>query len=514
MRRIFFTGLFLCLISGLAFGQEPADALRYSYLTGQGGTARNQALGGAGASLGGEFTSLFLNPAGLGFYRTSEFVVTPMVRANSNNANYLGENSNATKSKFTLSTTGFIMPTSGNRGNVRNVTVGFGINRVADFNNSISYSAFNNQSSYAEQYLEQLTNNNVTNPDDAAQNFPFGASQALNTYLIDTVLDQNGQVVGYQTFANPNLGNGLLQSMSMQTSGGITDASLGVGVNLLDKWYFGGSLSLPILRYERNSIYGESDPTSTMPNFNFFNAIESLKTTGVGVNGKFGVIYSPEPKVRIGLAFYTPTFYQLTDLYNMTIVADMKGYGDQGPHQMSSTDLNNGQLLRSRYNMTTPLRAILSGTYFISTGEEVQQQKGFVTADVEYVDYSKAAFHSASNDESYKTYYSSINTLMDQMYGKAINARVGAELKFNLFMVRFGGAYYGNPYQTESANTMKASGGVGYRNKGFFLDLAYTYAHQKDVDYPYVLQDKPNNPAFLNNKGSYITLTAGFKLQQ
>ena len=58
------------------YAQEPADALRYSWLT-QNGTARNQAIGGAGASLGGEFSSLFINPAGLGFYKTSEFVVTP-----------------------------------------------------------------------------------------------------------------------------------------------------------------------------------------------------------------------------------------------------------------------------------------------------------------------------------------------------------------------------------------------------------------------------------------------------
>src|SRR6476661_7527438 len=59
-----------------SYAQEPADALRYSWLT-QNGTGRNQAIGGAGASLGGEFSSLFINPAGLGFYKTSEFVITP-----------------------------------------------------------------------------------------------------------------------------------------------------------------------------------------------------------------------------------------------------------------------------------------------------------------------------------------------------------------------------------------------------------------------------------------------------
>ena len=57
-----------------SYAQEPADALRYSWLT-QNGTGRNQAIGGAGASLGGEFSSLFINPAGLAFFKTNEFTI-------------------------------------------------------------------------------------------------------------------------------------------------------------------------------------------------------------------------------------------------------------------------------------------------------------------------------------------------------------------------------------------------------------------------------------------------------
>lgn len=510
-----FVFAFFCLFTQITFGQEPADALRYSYITGQGGTARDQAIGGAGASLGGEFTSLFLNPAGLGYYKTGDFIFTPMIRSNSNNANYLGSNSIAKNTRLTISTTGIVIPSQPrSNSKVRAVTVGIGINRLADFNSSLHYSGFNNQSSYSEQYLEEIISANASDPNDDTQNFPFGASMAFNTFLIDTTQNSSGAVDGYKTRANPNTPQGLLQTMDMNTSGGITDASIGVGVNLQDQWYFGGSLSFPFLKYKRQSTYSESDPSNLLPDFSSFQAIESLQTTGVGVNAKLGVIYSPQPDFRVGLAFHSPTFYQLTDLYNMTIVSDLKGYAGQGALQQSSANLNGGELLRTRYNLTTPMRFILSGTYFISTGEDVQQQKGFVTADIEYVNYNQAAFHAASDDQSYKSYYSSVNSLMDNMYGSAINARIGAELKFNVLMVRFGGAYYGNPYKDESANTMKGSAGIGYRNRGFFMDVAYTYAHQKDVDYPYVLQDKPNNPAFLSNSGNYITVTFGFKLQR
>jgi hypothetical protein len=46
-------------------------------------------------------------------------------------------------------------------------------------------------------------------------------------------------------------------------------------------------------------------------------------------------------------------------------------------------------------------------------------------------------------------------------------------------MVRLGGAYYGNPYVDESSDVVKVSGGVGYRNRGFFMDLTYVYSMAK-----------------------------------
>jgi len=84
-------------------------------------------------------------------------------------------------------------------------------------------------------------------------------------------------------------------------------------------------------------------------------------------------------------------------------------------------------------------------------------------------------------------------------------------MKLNTFMVRLGGAYYGNPYQSQSSDVVKVTGGVGYRNKGIFLDLAYVYSMYKDVDFPYRLQDKPNVPAILKNNGGNIVATIGFK---
>jgi len=509
MKAIFLI-LFFSLAISFSYAQEPADALRYSYLTQPGGTARNQAIGGAGGSLGGEFTSLFINPAGLGFYKTGDFVVTPSFSMKNANANYLGNPESATNNSFNIGATGFVLSSpSQNNGSVKNFSIGFGVNRVADFNNHVYYKGKNSSSSFSEKYLEVLADDKVSDPNAAANNYPDGASLAFNTYLINPVYNADSVVTGYSTLANP--ATGLTQENTINTTGGITDASIGAGLNLKDKWYFGGSLSFPFLRYDRNASYKETDASGNANNdFNYFEANETLTTKGIGVNGKFGVIYKPTEQARIGLAIHTPTWYQLTDDYTIEVLTDLEASGTW--HQ-SNTDFSDGQPLQTKYNLTTPMRLILSGSYLFAVNpEDVQNQHGFITADVEYVNYKGMSFKDVNNDEDAASYFSSLNKTMDNLYKNAFNARLGGEIKFNTFMVRLGGAYYGNPYQNETSSVMKASGGIGYRNRGFFMDLTYVYSMAKDIHYPYLLEDKPNVPAFLKNNAGNIVATIGFKL--
>ncbi|MEO9022176.1 MAG: aromatic hydrocarbon degradation protein [Ginsengibacter sp.] len=507
--------LFFLFSSIVSYSQEPADALRYSFLSQPGGTARNQAIGGAGGSLGGEFTSLFINPAGLGFYKTGDFAITPSFSIKNSKSSYLGSPESAKDNRFSLGTTGFILAGPSQGGKIKSFAVGFGINRVADFNNHIYYKGKNNTSSYSEKYLDELIDNNVTDPNKAGTQFPLGTSLAYNTFLINPVFNADGSLHGYSSLANPT--TGLLQENTINTSGGITDVAIGTGFNLKDKWYFGGTLSFPFLRYNRDASYKESDASGNPNNnFNYFEANESLQTKGIGINGKFGVIFKPVEDVRLGLALHTPTFYGLTDDYTTEVITDLEGFGNPpGVKHQSSTDLSNGQPLETKYNLTTPWRAILSGSYIFHEVENVQNQKGFVTADIEYVNYRAASFHAINNDADEISYFNSLNKTIGNLYKNAINVRLGGELKFNTLMVRLGGAYYGNPYQNESANLIKASGGLGYRNKGMFIDLTYVYSMNKDTNYPYRLDsedNKSNIPAYLKNNSGNIVFSIGFKI--
>ena len=217
--------------------------------------------------------------------------------------------------------------------------------------------------------------------------------------------------------------------------------------------------------------------------------------------------------MRLGLSFFTPTSYALTDEYSAEVLTDLEGYGGAGIKRQSSLDLNNGQSLETKYTLVTPLKLIVSGSYVFREASDVKQQRGFVTADIEYVNYKGASFKPEDKtDAASKDYYSLLSDAIDNTYKNTFNARIGGELKFNTYMFRLGGAYYGNPYQNETAGIYKVSGGLGYRNKGIFIDLTYVYTMSKDINYPYLLQDKPNAPATIKTTGGNIIATIGFKI--
>jgi hypothetical protein len=149
--------------------------------------------------------------------------------------------------------------------------------------------------------------------------------------------------------------------------------------------------------------------------------------------------------------------------------------------------------------------------------QDVTKQKGFLTADIEYVNYKFPTFGAdpSNNDQSAKDYLKTVNKAIDKAYKGAVNFRVGGELKFTTIMVRLGGAYYGNPYQNingEKGSRLQLSGGLGYRNKGFFVDLGYAYTMTKDVNFPYRLQYSAYSGANIKGSASNILLTVGFKI--
>lgn len=523
MQRNLLFILSVCAFSALK-AQSPEDALRFSWNV-QNGTARIQAIGGAMGSLGGDITATFVNPAGLGFYRTGDVVISPGFGFGKTQATYLGRRMDTTAKRFSFGTTGVVFSgTDGRKG--RNTAISLAINQAADFTGNIIYRGQNNQSSYSQVFLEEIRNNNDRDANVVSSNLDFndprfrpnyvyGTSLAFNTYWIDTV---GGSTNGnFQFKTRAPIATGLLQQNTVNTTGGITELALGIGTSLNDKLLVGGTIGIPLLRFDKQTEFIEADATTNASNnFNYAAYKQGLSTTGAGINLKGGLIYKPQEYWRLGFAFHSPTLYTLTDRNTAEITTDTEGYNGSLGY---STEELTGATSEFKYMHMTPLKLLASASYVLREIQDVTRQRGFLTADVEYIPYGMSAYFTDSEngpaDEATTNYLKSLNKTISNTYKSALNVRVGGELKFTTLMVRAGAAYYGNPYKNihdEKGSRLNLTGGIGYRNKGFFLDAAYVHAITKDVNIAYRLQNAPYFNANLRNIAGRLMFTFGFKI--
>ncbi len=514
--------LSLLVISAVAEAQVPEDAVRMSWTTPR-GTARSMAIGGAMGSLGGDITSTFINPAGLGFYKTGEFVLSPGFSLNNVRGKYFGLDEKDNRSSFDYGASGFVYGRSNRYGRWASNAIALAVNRTANFNNSVYYRGTNDLSSFSETFAEEFANSGLpidVRLYDAPLN--LGTKLANYTYLIDTLtVNGNVEVVGLpQRDAILAGGEGIFnQERRIETRGGITEVALGFATNMDDRVYLGFGVGIPILNYERTSTLYEEDATGlTDNNFNNATYTENQSVKGFGFNAKAGLIVKPTNSLRLGLGIHTPTMYALQETTTGSIVADLENYFPQGQQiRTANSDTiytENGVYIPTyKYDFVSPWKFVLSASYVLSEVEDVTKQKGFITADVEYVTHGSSKFNPETGNID-QEYYSAVNEATSRTYKGAFNFRVGGELKFNTYMTRLGFAYYGNPYEDSDvlkARRMNISGGLGYRNKGFFVDLTYVHALNRDINFPYRLGDKPNTFAELRESSGNIMMTLGVK---
>ena len=502
------------LISTVIYAQIPEDALRYSYYP-QNGTARSLAIGGAMGSLGGDINAIFVNPAGLGNYKTGEFVFTPGFYMNNNKTNFRDTQNKNKKNNFALGPIGFVFGSPLRYDATSSHAFSMAFTQTANFNNSVHYSGLNNYSSYSEQWAEQLAKSDLDIGVALNQpQFAYGTAPAIFTYLIDTFRVGGNLQVRALPENILDAKQALHQQYINDTKGAQYEIALGYAVNNRDKFQF-GFVGIPIMNYSSNTTFKENDTSSNKLNgFDAFTYTDDYSTKGAGINAKIGIIFKPVERIRLGLAVHTPTYMvSLKDVRTSSLNVNTENYG--GVTSVTSQTFTNGQPGESKYSMVTPLKVMVSGSYVIREIENVKKQKGFITADIEYVNHKGSNFYSASETPTAeeKQNYKDLNSVIKDQYKGTFNFRVGGELKFNTIMTRLGFAYYTNPYKDKELKAHRAlvSGGLGYRNKGIFIDLTYIYAMSKDVNFPYRLEDRSNTYASLNNNRGNIVASVGFK---
>ncbi|PJJ84951.1 long-subunit fatty acid transport protein [Mucilaginibacter auburnensis] len=491
----------MCLIALTAIGkssfaQYAKDAIRFS--TGQTGTtSRLKGMGSANVAVGGDLTSVGGNPAGLGFFTRSEISITPEFNGTKNNASYLGENSSGSKNSGNLNNFSAVfysrMNTPRGRDKTKgwlSVNFGVGYNRTNDFGDNINYGGTNKANSINDYYGTLATNSGTTGD--------FVQGYAYDHFLID----QYGTAGNYEA-NNPRNGANLVtpvkQANAITRTGGQSEFNLSLGANYSNKLYLGFGIGITSLRYNSTNMFNEvgsvnnDDGTTGVFSVKNYNSTYSQfqATRGAGFNAKIGAIYKIEENVRLGAQITSPTWMSIDDIYseslNTSYSTNNKRYNSVSPDYTLT------------YTMRTPFKAAGGLSVFFG-------KAGFITGDVEYVDYSSTKINSSDAfDASYD------NSIIRNNYKGAVNARFGAEVKVatNL-MLRGGYGLLGSPLKTDGKTTTMGTAGLGYRFGTYYIDAAYQHVSATQVINPYLLTSGTPG-ANVNRVNDNLFLTLGVR---
>jgi len=490
----YFLSINLIIICSLScFAQTHIDALRYSQWT-SGATARSLGVGGAYGALGGDLSSANINPGGLGVFRTREISLTPAYNLANISSDFSGNTVDTDKNKFRFAGAGaaFVSLNDDYDSNWKATTFAVTYNQIANLDKQFSYQN-TTQGSIAESFIEQADGFGVDDLLDPEW-------LAYQVYMIDDSL------FGPGNYTSPLDENSVvLKSEDFESKGSIYDLSFSFGTNYRDKLYLGATLGLPILNYEQVATYREEDINNTYVDFDEMRYTTGFTTTGIGANLKIGAIYKINRKYRVGLAVHTPTNFGLTDT---EYYIEMAKFPSMNPEQTLSYDEP------LEYNLRTSWR-------FTASGAAVFRNFGFVSADVEWVDYGANSFSFPYSSDECPTCESDArftNNIIQANYTSAINARLGAEYRYKIFRARAGYAYYGNPFNTDpNLNTengawQNISFGIGIRPESVYLDLALVRNVSNELYVPYRTFSSPNVQEVNSNIGNTrIVVTGGFQ---
>ena len=131
MKRILLH-IILIGIAQFSWAQSSIDALRYSRMDYQ-GTARFDAMGGSFGALGGELSSIMINPAAIGVYRNSEFTFSTALLTTNTESAFNGRRIEDNTVNFNIPNIGFVSTYKGDANGWKYYSFGIGHSRVNNF---------------------------------------------------------------------------------------------------------------------------------------------------------------------------------------------------------------------------------------------------------------------------------------------------------------------------------------------------------------------------------------------
>ena len=476
--------ILLTTVTGMcAMAQSAYDGLIFSENNYE-GTARSMAMGNAFTALGGDLGAVTINPAGSAVAGYSQFTLTPALTISTSTAQgvspftdgslpYFEREMRSSMTRFSTPNMGLTINWDTNRkSGLKNVTVGFVVNKTASFDQDVYANGLNSTTSYMGALAVESTGLLAGDLDasDAYDFMPWSSVVGYQSGMISTFGGYDDEYVGASELIFDNgdivLGGALEQTYGRRVTGGKFDYAFNVGANISDFVYIGANLGLTSLDYGYDDYFKEYavDPADfeigldngeTMY-FSQMKSTYSYDAEASGYYAKFGIIVTPGSGFRFGAAVQTPTINTITERWQQS-----------GSTKFTSSQFNGYAASPEgeyRYLFTEPFRANFGLAYTIGNF-------AVLSADYEVCDYSQMKFRSRGTDDDY---FHDLNNEIKEIFGPAHMLRAGAEVKAGPLAVRAGYSLTTSPEKTiDGLRNQNLSFGLGYSSNGsFFADLA------------------------------------------
>ncbi|WP_264563609.1 OmpP1/FadL family transporter [Flavobacterium sp. N3904] len=462
----------LLLVVGLSFSvvhsQEITDAMRYAQNQ-LNGTARFTAMSGAFGALGGDLSSMNVNPAGSAVFVNNQFAFTMGNYNTKNNSNYFGTITSASDNSFDINQAGgvFVFKNQNPNSDWKKLSMAVNYENINNFDNSLFSAGTSPTKSVAEYFLNYangvplslLENSRYADLDNGAQQAFLG----YQGYVINPLIDSPNNAL-YTSNVRP--GGKYYQESSAYASGYNGKLIFNTALQYKDKIYFGINLNSHFTDYVQSTNFYESNNNPLDLNYKVksLNFSNDLHTYGVGFSFQVGTIVKVTNAIRLGVGYQSPTWFNLQDELSQRLASISSNSIDTLPPDVVDPLVIN---YYAPYDLRTPGSFTGSIAYVFG-------KTGLLSLDYKYKDYSCTQF-GPENDP----YYRGLNNDMYNSLGATNEIKVGAEYKIQNFSLRGGYRYEGSPYNNSSTigDLNSLSGGLGYNFGSIKLDFAYVYAH-------------------------------------
>ena len=423
------------------------------------GSARFTAMSGAFGALGGDISSININPAGLSVFNNSNFSGTFNTRTSETTANYYN-NSITTQDEFiNLSQAGAVL--------------------VFDINNKSDWKKF------ALGFNYRITK-------DFNANFVAEGNSGVATFT-EFPLDSNNPPLNY------NIADG--QAFDNSYRGELSEFNIGFSALHQEKLHVGVGLNFYDLNFSQQATLSEFNSDANGNELDAFLYQENF-TTGTGFSANLGFIYKAHQNFRFGLSYQTPTWF--SEIIEETNIVDNDGFfGDTEIFASESNlvyDNTSGGFFPSQsfiYRLKTPSKLTASAAIVFG-------KSGLLSFD-----YTNKNF---KNIKLSGSDFSAENQFFQNDFENTHNFNIGGEWRFNRLSLRAGYRFEQSPdiLALDTDDLQGHSFGGGYNFGNFRVDLSYS---DSNTTAPYNFYAGFNvNPANLTLDNKVFTASVSISL--